>query len=418
MKDGFLKTAAATPAIRLADCAYNAEQILGCMEEARRGGVKLLVLPELCITGYTCGDLFLQPTLLQQAQAALEHIRTGSHGSDLITIVGAPLLFESKLYNCAVFIQNGRFLAVVPKTYLPNYGEFYELRWFTPAPPQNDSVRIGEESVPFGTRILLCCEQLPELCIAAEICEDLWAADPPSTSHAIAGATVIVNPSCSDEIIGKAEYRRSLVRAQSARLCCAYLYADAGEGESTTDMVFAGHNLICENGALLAETRLFQNGMAITEIDLARLVFERQRITSFPAARDKEYLKIPFSLRLSQTRLTRPVSPYPFIPASDDDRRERCEEILSMQAAGLSRRAGFYTGAAGSGAGHEKAGPPHKRYSGGNDALLWYYPPHEKQCTAPGRSLWRILSAGGYHRCSESAFCRYRPGPAEVGRNL
>ncbi len=338
MKDGFLKTAAATPAIRLADCAYNAEQILGCMEEARRGGVKLLVLPELCITGYTCGDLFLQPTLLQQAQAALEHIRTGSHGSDLITIVGAPLLFESKLYNCAVFIQNGRFLAVVPKTYLPNYGEFYELRWFTPAPPQNDSVRIGEESVPFGTRILLCCEQLPELCIAAEICEDLWAADPPSTSHAIAGATVIVNPSCSDEIIGKAEYRRSLVRAQSARLCCAYLYADAGEGESTTDMVFAGHNLICENGALLAETRLFQNGMAITEIDLARLVFEWQRITSFPAARDKEYLKIPFSLRLSQTRLTRPVSPYPFIPASDDDRRERCEEILSMQAAGLSRR--------------------------------------------------------------------------------
>ena len=192
--------------------------------------------------------------------------------------------------------------------------------------------------MPFGTRILLCCEQLPELCIAAEICEDLWAADPPSTSHAIAGATVIVNPSCSDEIIGKAEYRRSLVRAQSARLCCAYLYADAGEGESTTDMVFAGHNLICENGALLAETRLFQNGMAITEIDLARLVFERQRITSFPAARDKEYLKIPFSLRLSQTRLTRPVSPYPFIPASDADRRERCEEILSMQAAGLSRR--------------------------------------------------------------------------------
>ena len=338
MKDGFLKTAAATPAIRLADCAYNAKQILLCMEQARQKGAKLLVLPELCVTGYTCGDLFLQSALLGQAQAALEQIRVGSHGSDLIAVVGAPLIFENKLYNCAIFIQNGRYLAAIPKTYLPNYGEFYELRWFTPAPVQNGKISIGEESLPFGTRILLCCEQLPGLCIAAEICEDLWAADPPSTKHAIAGATVIVNPSCSDEIIGKAQHRRSLVSAQSARLCCAYLYADAGDGESTTDLVFAGHNLICENGALLAESRLFQNEMAITEIDLDRLAFERRRMTSFPPAKDGEYQKISFSLRLSPTQLTRPVHPYPFIPSSADDRRERCEEILTMQAAGLARR--------------------------------------------------------------------------------
>ena len=338
MKDGFLKVAASTPSIRLADCAYNAKQILGCMEEARRNGVKLMVLPELCVTGYTCGDLFLQSTLLEQAQAALERVRTGSRGSDLICVASAPLKKENKLYNCAVFIQNGKYLSVIPKTYLPNYGEFYEQRWFSSAPAENSAIRIGEELVPFGSRILLCCEEMPELCIAAEICEDLWAADPPSTAHAVAGATVIVNPSCSDETIGKAQYRRNLVCAQSARLCCAYLYADAGDEESTTDMVFAGHNLICENGTLLAETQLFQNGTATTEIDLDRLSFERQRMTSFPAARDGGYLKIPFSLRLSPTQLTRPVNPYPFIPSSDDDRRERCEEILSMQAAGLARR--------------------------------------------------------------------------------
>ncbi len=338
MKDGFLKTAAATPSIRLADCPYNAQAILSCMEQARREDVKLLALPELCVSGYTCGDLFLQPALLDAALQALEAIRVGSCGSDLVTVVGAPLRNENKLYNCAVFIQNGAYLAVVPKTYLPSYGEFYETRWFSPAPAHNGSIFIGGQDVFFGTKLLLCCRQLPQLCIAAEICEDLWAATPPSVAHAAAGATGIVNPSCSDEVIGKADYRRQLILSQSARLCCAYLYADAGEGESTTDMVFAGHNLVCENGVLLDQTPLFQNGMAISEVDLFRLTFERQRLTSFPASSAEGYQKISFSLSPILTRLTRPVSPRPFIPDTEDGRRARCEEILTMQAAGLVQR--------------------------------------------------------------------------------
>ncbi len=338
MKDGFFKTAAATPSIRLADCPYNAEAILRRMEQARRQDVKLLVLPELCVSGYTCGDLFLQPALLEAVLRSLEAIRAGSNRSDLVTVVGAPLRSENKLYNCAVFIQNGVYLAAVPKTHLPSYGEFYETRWFSPAPAQNGSIHIGGQSVPFGTKLLLCCRQLPQLCIAAELCEDLWAANPPSVGHTAAGATVIVNPSCSGELIGKAAYRRPLILAQSARLCCAYLYADAGEGESTTDMVFAGHNLVCENGVLLDQTPLFQNGMAISEIDLFRLAYERQRLTSFPAVSAEGYQKIPFSLSPVLTRLSRPVSPRPFIPDTEDGRRERCEEILSMQAAGLVQR--------------------------------------------------------------------------------
>ena len=340
MKDGFVKLAAATPAVRLADCAYHADQILRCIKEARRAGAKLLVLPELCVTGYTCGDLFLQSALLAQALAALEEIRAGSAGSDLLCVVGAPLKKDDKLYNCAIIIQNGKYLAVIPKTHLPNYGEFYEQRWFAPAPEENTTLSIGGEAVPFGAKILLCCQQLPQLRIAAELCEDLWAPDPPSTGHALAGATVIANLSCSDETIGKAEYRRSLVQSQSARLCCAYLYADAGEGESTTDMVFSGHNLICENGALLAQTLPFQSGMAITEIDVQALSYERQRRNSFPPVQDEGYLRIPFSLTVEETSLTRTVSPYPFIPASTADRQSRCEEILTMQAAGLAHRLG------------------------------------------------------------------------------
>ncbi len=338
MKDGFLKVAAATPSIRLADCEYNAGAILRCMEQARGQGVKLLVLPELCVTGYTCGDLFLQPALLDAARSALEQIRAGSCGSDLITVVGAPLRHGNKLYNCAVFIQNGIYLGVVPKTHLPSYGEFYEGRWFCPAPAQGEDMRLGGQTVPFGTKILLCCEELPQLCIAAEICEDLWAANPPSVGHGLAGATVIVNPSCSDETTGKAAYRRQLLSAQSARLCCAYLYADAGDGESTTDMVFAGHNLIYENGVLLDETPLFQNGMAVSEIDLSRLAYERQRLTSFPAPSSELYRRVPFSLSVAETKLTRPISPRPFIPDAQESRQQRCEEILSMQAAGLARR--------------------------------------------------------------------------------
>lgn len=338
MKDGFLKVAAAATRIRVADCAYNAGQIRQRMERAAREKVKLLILPELCVTGYTCGDLFLQSVLLDSAVVALEEIRQTSAGTDLLTVVGAPLRKAQKLYNCAVIIQNGLYLAVIPKKHLPNYGEFYEMRWFTPAPEGNSEMDLAGQTVPFGGRLLLSCREVPALCVGVEVCEDLWTANPPSTGHALAGATVIVNPSCSDETTGKAQYRRELTRAQSARLCCAYLYADAGEGESSTDLVFAGHNLICENGVLLKETALFENGMAVSEIDLQRLSFERRRLTSFPAAQTDGYEILPFSLKLEETVLTRPVSPYPFIPSADLDKNERCEEILTMQAVGLAGR--------------------------------------------------------------------------------
>ena len=338
MGDGWIKTAAASPEIRVADCQYNAAQIQKTMQQAEERGAQLLVLPELCLTGYTCQDLFLQQSLIDQAKRALSELAAFSHACSVLTIVGLPMQWEGKVYNCAAVVYRGKLLGVVPKTHLPNYGEFYERRHFMPAPQENGWLAWEGGAVPFGPRVLFRCEELPSFTLGVEICEDLWVPAPPSVRHAMAGATVIANLSASDEVIGKDAFRRQLVAAQSAKLIAGYVYADAGEGESTTDLVFAGHNLICENGALLAESRLFQNEMAITEIDLDRLAFERRRMTSFPPAKDGEYQKISFSLRLSPTQLTRPVHPYPFIPSSADDRRERCEEILTMQAAGLARR--------------------------------------------------------------------------------
>ncbi len=337
MRDGFVKVAAATPAVRVADCNFNAKEICRLIELAQNDGVCLLAFPELCVSGYTCGDLFLQSSLLRDALNALGQICAVSKGKSTLIVVGAPLEYKDKLYNCAIFIQNGKILAAVPKTHLPNYGEFYEKRWFAPSPDENGQIQINGDSVPFGSRIVLCCQELNHFRVAAEICEDLWAPCPPSISHAMAGATVIVNLSCSDEIIGKAQYRRELVSSQSARLCCGYVYSDAGKGESTTDMVFAGHNIICENGALLAQTELFKNELLISEIDVDRLASERRRLNTFSHISDG-YLFIPFTLPVEETTLTRFVSPYPFIPADLEDRRERCEEILTMQSAGLAQR--------------------------------------------------------------------------------
>ena len=337
MNDGFLKATALSPSLRVADCAYNTSQILSQLKDAAARGVRLAVFPEFCLTGYTCGDLFLQRTLQQGALDALQTVLDASRELDVVALVGLPLLVRGKLYNCAAVLCGGRLLGLVPKTYLPNYGEFYEKRQFTPGSTEVETVTVCGQEVPFGTSLLFRCRQMPSFVLGVEICEDLWSALPPSTFHTLAGATVIANLSASDETVGKAEYRRALVSNQSARLLCGYLYASAGHGESTQDMVFAGHDLIAENGTLLAETSPFEGGWAETELDCQRMESERARNTSFePSA--EGYLTVDFDLALTETKLSRWVDPTPFIPHDERRRAERCELILKMQADGLAKR--------------------------------------------------------------------------------
>ena len=336
MRDGFIKVAAGTPKIRVADCDYNAGQIIALMKEAAAQGVKVLALPELCVTGYTCGDLFLQPTLLDGAERALERILEETAELDLLTALGLPVRAENKLYNCAVVIQRGDILGLIPKTHIPNYGEFNEQRWFVCGGEVDFYV-----SDLCGHRPLLCARQtfdcnIPNLIIGVEICEDLWATEPPSVKLSQNEATVILNLSASDEVAGKAEYRRQLVTGQSARLICGYVYADAGEGESSTDLVFSGHNMVAENGTLLAEKR-FSTGLTVSEIDVQQLAYERRRINTFPCGTGWVN-DSTFSLEVSDTTLTRPISPTPFIPSDESRRGERCEEILTIAALGLKKR--------------------------------------------------------------------------------
>ena len=343
MRDGFVKVAAGTPSIRVADCRYNAESCFTLMREADRQGVRVLVLPELCLTGYTCGDLFLQETLLRGAEEALSTVLEATKHLDMVTALGLPVRFENKLYNCAAVIHKGVILGLVPKTHLPNYGEFYEARWFAPGPAETRQVTLCGQSVPLGSRQLFFCQDLPELVLGVELCEDLWAVEPPSTRLAALGATLILNLSASDEVVGKADYRRALVTGQSARLVCGYVYADAGEGESTTDLVFTGHNLIAENGALLSERR-FASGLTISEVDVARLAYERRRMNTYPSRDGREEAllhglwRTGFSLESATTTLTRYISPTPFVPEDAADRAERCEEILKVAALGLKKR--------------------------------------------------------------------------------
>ena len=338
MRYGFIKAAAATPEIRVADCSYNAGQTVKLMREASEKGVKLLVFPELCITGYTCSDLFLQRRLLDGALTALRTVMEASRKLSLLTVAGLPLTVEDKLYNCAAVIFQGEILGVVPKTNLPNYNEFYEKRHFVPAPAENTVCRLFGKEVPFGSKLLFCCDTLSELKVAVEICEDLWSPIPPSNYHALAGATIIANPSASNEVIGKDAYRKELVGGQSGRLVCGYIYASAGEGESTTDLVFSGHNLIAENGAILAESRLFHNSLTISELDVQRLSGERRRLSSFPAVQDEGYQRIYFSLPVEKTNLSRIIDPRPFIPSEQSALKNRCETILSIQSLGLKKR--------------------------------------------------------------------------------
>ena len=337
MRDGFLKAAALSPALRVADCAYNTQQIIAQLKDAAARGVKLAVFPEFCLTGYTCGDLFLQHTLQQGALTGLQSILDASRELDVVALVGLPLLVRGKLYNVAAVLCRGRLLGLVPKTYLPNYGEFYEKRQFTPGSTEVEWVTVCGQQVPFGTSLLFRCCEMPSFVLGVEICEDLWSALPPSTFHALAGATVVANLSASDETVGKAEYRRALVQNQSARLLCGYLYASAGHGESTQDMVFGGHDLIAENGTLLSEALPFAGGWAETEIDCQRMESERARNTSFEPSVEG-YQTVEFHLEPTETPLTRWVDPTPFVPHDQRLRAQRCELILKMQADGLAKR--------------------------------------------------------------------------------
>ena len=335
MKDGFIRVCAATPDIRVADCAYNEKNIMNLMDEAYEKQVSVLVFPELCITGYTCSDLFLQDVLLKAAQDSLRHIAAHSAGKNMLVFVGMPFMHKGKLFNVAAAICDGRLLGLVPKKNIPNYSEFYEMRHFTPGMDECVDTALG---VKLGSRLLFRCENIEELVVGAEICEDVWVACPPSTYHAQAGATLIVNCSASDETTGKDIYRRALISGQSARLVCGYIYANAGEGESTQDLVFGGQNLVCENGNVLAETRRFKNGTAIAELDLQRLVNERRRMNTYTVNTGDDYEIVDFTLEKYDLGLTRYYARTPFVPSSKVDRDVRCEEILSIQAMGLKKR--------------------------------------------------------------------------------
>lgn len=369
MKHGFLRAAAATPKIRVADPVYNAEQIIELISQGHKRGVKLMAFPELCLTGYTCGDLFLQSSLLERAREGLKTVIDSTRRKDTLVFFGLPWEHGGKLYNVAAAVQNGRLLGMIPKQNLPNYSEFYEARHFCPGAGQPVMTEWEGRQVPMGANLLFKCSDMPGLMVAAEVCEDVWVPCPPSIGHAMAGATVVVNCSASDETTGKDIYRHELICSQSARLVCGYVYANAGEGESTQDLVFGGQNIIAENGACLVESRRFANESICADMDLERLTSDRRRMNTYPAAdsvREKGgYQVVEFAFRAPEAGkatgapaasagkaaagttkvpdvtpgpILRFVDPTPFVPHDEGQRSRRCEEILSIQAMGLKKR--------------------------------------------------------------------------------
>ena len=338
MRHGFIKVAAATPDIRVADVDYNKGQIIKQMDEAAEAGAKIIVFPELCITGYTCSDLFLQDILLNCAKKALVEIAEHTKNLDALVFVGVPIAVGGELYNVAAALNHGNILGFTTKSFLPNYGEFYEMRQFRPGPKKAEKILFGGKEIPFGPQLLFVENQMANLIVSAEICEDVWSPVPPSIEAAREGATVIVNCSASDETIGKASYREALISGQSARLISGYIYANAGEGESTTDLVFGGHNLIAENGTILAEAKRFSNGIIYTEFDVQKIANERRKNTTFTETQEHVLPRIPFGLEQTETILTRTFPSRPFVPRDDQERAKRCEEILTIQAMGLKKR--------------------------------------------------------------------------------
>ena len=338
MKNGFVKVAAATPDIRVADVEFNTQNIINAMEEAQKNGAKILVFPELCVTGYTCSDLFNHSVLLKASRKALLEIAENTNDKDMLVFVGAPLEVNGKLYNVAAAMNQGEIIGFTTKTFLPNYGEFYEMRQFTPGPQTVREITFEGKKIPFGPQILFQAEGMEELVVAAEICEDVWSPVPPSIQAALEGATVIVNCSASDETIGKDTYRRALISGQSARLISGYIYANAGEGESTTDLVFGGHNIIAENGTVLKESSRYVNEIIYSELDLQRITGERRKNTTFQPLDEETLVRVSFTVEETKTFLTRTFPKKPFVPSDEQTRAQRCEEILTIQAMGLKKR--------------------------------------------------------------------------------
>lgn len=338
VKNGFVKVAAVTPEIIVADCEYNGQAICNKIDEVVKQDVEMVVFPELCVTGYTCTDLFWQTYLIENAYRQILKIAEYTDGKDILVVVGFPFENEGELFNAAAVMCNGKVIGIVPKKNLPNYAEFYEARHFSEGYEKVRMVQFGGEEVPFGMNIIFKWAENKDFRLSVELCEDVWVPLPPSTNHALAGATVIANLSASDELTGKDIYRRNLVSGQSARLICGYVYADAGEGESSTDFVYGAHNIVAENGNILKEAERFRNENAIAEIDLDRIRNERRKMTTFGRKKDDNYTVVTFSMRASKAKLARKYDQTPFVPHSKKDRDRRCEEILNIQALGLKKR--------------------------------------------------------------------------------
>ena len=336
MKDGFLKVACATNKVKVANCPYNADQIVSLAFESYKNGAVVTVFPELCITAYTCGDLFLQKKLLKEAENTLIDILNRTKDLDMLICVGLPIAIGASLFNCGAVLQKGEVLGFVPKQNIPNYSEFYEARHFTQG-QKVQYIEFNSKSVPLGTNLLFECTNIDGFVLGVELCEDVWVTIPPSCHLSLSGATVIANLSASDEIAMKSNYRKSLIASQSAKTLSAYIYTDAGEGESSTDIVFAGHNIIAENGTILNESKLFSTGIIYADIDLDRIMHERRRISTFNQVQS-DMVRVYFEVSKCDTNISRHFSQTPFIPSDSQILTKRCEEILNLQSAGLATR--------------------------------------------------------------------------------
>ncbi len=338
MKHGFIKAAAVTPKVRVADTVYNGEQICLGIEEAFEKGARVIVFPELCISGYTCGDLFLQERLLDACKKTLAEIAGFTAGKSALVFAGLPFEFKGKLYNVAAALGNGEVLCFIPKTFIPSYGEFYEARHFYPGNREVVFADFNGKKVPFGCNVLLKAQEMEGLAVGCEICEDIWMPDGPAVSHAMAGATLLVNLSASNETVGKDACREMLVKSASARLIAGYVYCSGGEGESTQDLVFGGHDIIAEYGTVLAQSKRFESQILYGDIDINKLRMERRRMNTFSCGPDSSYMEIPFSLKKEETKLKRAFPAMPFVPSDKSERDSRCNEILMIQSMGLKKR--------------------------------------------------------------------------------
>ena len=341
MEYGFVRVAAATPYIKVADCFYNAKNIIEDIKKAEKNKTSIICFPELCITGYTCSDLFLQDSLLQDSQKALKHIVQETKDLNITCIVGMPIEFLGKLYNSAVCFYKGKILGIIPKTHIPNYNEFYEKRHFNNLSDNAKYFLNLDEfnncSTCFGKTIFKI-ENIKNFTFAIEICEDLWSVIPPSSNYAINGANIIFNLSASNEIAGKSIYRKELIKNQSARCICGYVYANAGQGESTTDLVFSGHNLIYENGRILNESIPFENNIIYSDIDLEYINSERRRNSTFKTKETDDYHIVSYNMENISFDIDKYIDPMPFVPKDKDKRDIRCKEIIDIQAYGLKKR--------------------------------------------------------------------------------